>query len=363
MKTSTSKSKRWSSKLSTTLVLLLLGGASTLEGGVFNFDSSIFSNEDSIVHPVRYVGTADHQQVVISVCLDPSTSLPGASLDEIEVDIDRVIETWNNLIPMTGNFFLTGGEPGKFDFASVLLHELGHCAFGLDHPNHHASISDPPFADFFTAAREGDNGAFDLNSGPDGVQGTHDDLRGDDVNIFWFDIATNNPFTMDATVDGTTYSRDLLKLPATHTFPANSSLLLGASMVPSVDDTQAAMFSGLAMEDIQTDLGHDDVAMVRIGQSGKDLVEGTTDDYTVVLEYAGRFPPDSSNCDVAISSSVLALGLGACDVSSITIGNNHFRLAGIAQLYFNPFKDWGSRYIFFDRFEDGNLSAWSSSVP
>lgn len=248
-----------------------------------------------------------------------------------------------------------------------MLHELGHCAFGLDHSNHARRISDPAFAEFFTAAKEGDNQNFDLNPGGDTVEGTFDDQRGDDINIFWFNIANNNPFGIAATVDGTTYSRDLATLPATHNFAANSNIFVGAIMSPAVDDTQAVMFSLLSAEDTQTGLSHDDVATVKIGLSGKDLTAGTTDDYSVVLTYIGRFPPDSSSCDVVISSDVLALSLGACDVGSITIGDNHFRLAGTttvaAQIFFNPFKDWGIGRVFVDGFESGDLSAWSSSVP
>ena len=67
------------------------------------------------------------------------------------------------------------------------------------------STSSPDETDY-TKALRGANNVYDFALGNDGVLGTRDDIRGDDVNVNYFRTSgtadeQNNPFTLDAIVD------------------------------------------------------------------------------------------------------------------------------------------------------------------
>ena len=149
-----------------------------------------------------------------------------------------------------------------FDFESVALHELGH-ALGLGHPNLEVSIR---VGDDYTNSTTGANGTFDLARGPDGILGSRDDQRGDDLNLHWFRKSNNNPFTIDSTIDSTTYSSDVKDLPAGHNYPANANRRVGAAL--GVANTEAVMQSGLFADEARRTLNHDDVATLRFAMSG-----------------------------------------------------------------------------------------------
>src|SRR5207244_2927754 len=118
----------------------------------------------------------------------------------------------NGLTPTSPNLVFGSIPAGDFDWESAALHEMGHC-IGLNHPNlaTESGLTDPDRN--YTKTTKGANAAYDLKDGADNVIGSSDDVRGDDVNVHWFRVSNNNPFTIAATVDSTTYSRNVASLP------------------------------------------------------------------------------------------------------------------------------------------------------
>ncbi len=101
----------------------------------------------------------------------------------------------------------------------------------------------------------------------DGISGSSDDIRDDDDNLHWFRKSNNNPFTIAATVDASTYSRNLGDLPGGHSFAANADRTVG-TLLGAVANTEAVMQQGTYIDEAQRTLGHDDVATLRYAMSG-----------------------------------------------------------------------------------------------
>jgi hypothetical protein len=208
-----------------------------------------------------------------------------------------------------------------FDFESVLLHEVGH-ATGLAHVNA-ASESGLVGADQdYTKATDGANNVFDINAGIDGVRGSADDVRGDDVPLNWFRTLNNNPFTIGATVDSSAYANTLGSLPGGDLFPANPSFDVGTLL--GVFNTEATMQQGTFADEAQRTLVHDDVAGIRYAKSGLDEVAGTADDYTFSLSYAGL----TTNADIVIDFDDSKTGFAVTFLSGAGVLNG----AGIAHV-------------------------------
>ncbi len=260
------------------VLVLFLFSRSALPG-VFEFADEI-NGVDTITHPTGYAGFGT--DLVVTVGVSPSS--PNA--DEMGVSIQNAINTWNFLIPTTGNIMTTNNNVpfNQLDFESVALHELGHC-IGLAHPNLASESGLTGKERNFTSSTRGANNQFDLGSGADGVIGSADDLRGDDVNLHWFNIESNNPFAVANIVDKTTYSQDLNDLPPGDNFAANSDR--NVSTLLNVENTEAVMQQGILPGETRRTLAADDVATLRLGMSGLDRLAGTADDYTVTLRYDG----------------------------------------------------------------------------
>jgi len=188
------------------------------------------------------------------------------------------------------------------DFESMLLHEIGH-SLGLGHPNL-ASESGLLGAKMNgTTSTDGANDAFDLDAGPDGLYGSHDDIRGDDVNLHWFHRATNDPFdpaNVAGAVDSTTYSVRAADLPAGDSFATNADRSVAKLSRYDQPSSEAVMQQMTFYDETQRTLGADDVAGIRYAASGLDELEGTADDYTLNLIYNGLVPPGDPNTDVII---------------------------------------------------------------
>lgn len=217
----------------------------------------------------------------------------------MERSVQNVIGTWNELIPTTGNLSFDADNnipAGAYDFESVLLHEMGH-VLGLDHANLGSESGLSGSSRDYTRTEIGSDGSYNLNPGADGVIGSHDDVRGDDVNVNWFRRTDNNPFTTDASdvYDSSTYSVFSGDLPDGHLFSANGSRAVAA--LAGHANTESVMQQGIRTDEAQRTLTEDDVAGIRVGMSGLDGVQGTTDDYTINLSYAGL----DSSADVLIN--------------------------------------------------------------
>ncbi len=170
-------------------LLLSVSPLNQAQAGAFIFAGDA-NGIDLVAHPTGYSGTGG--TIISKICIVPGSTNAAA----LEIPVQNTIDRFNQFTAIVDNL-RTGGSndipSGAVDIESALLHEVGHC-IGLAHPNA-ATESALSGADRnYTKVAEGTNGVFDLNSGADGVRGSADDVRGDDVNLHWYLAASNNPF-------------------------------------------------------------------------------------------------------------------------------------------------------------------------
>lgn len=299
-------------------VALALGvGTSIASAGTFiNFAA----NQNRVVHGGGYNGVGGEIQV--SVCLDPG-ALPLTG--NPEQAIRNVVAAFNQLTPTIGN--IAPHPDGGSDFESVLLHEIGHC-IGMDHNALGPSETGSNDAlNYFANTFMGANGAFNVNAGADGVRGSRDDIRGDDINRNWFRKNTNNPFEIPpATVDRNTYSTLLSDLPGGHNFVENSTSFgpcnggqPNTSGLRGFAPTHNTMFPVICSNNVIRRLAPDDVATLRIARAGRDGIQGSADDYTLRLNYIGQ----SATCNIKIRFTNTA-GFAFCGTSASAAPNGDF---------------------------------------
>ncbi|MEE2679784.1 MAG: hypothetical protein VX546_14480 [Myxococcota bacterium] len=299
----------------------------TALGGTFLFTEEGF--EDTIMHPVGYDGTGGVLEV--TVCIVPGS----ADAEAMVVPIGNVVRTVSALVPTTANLQL-GAEnnvpPDRVDFESVALHELLHCV-GLAHPNLGVApdVDDPGFC----SSHEGDDGEWDFDAGDDGVSGSGDDRRGDDVNLGWFQVANNDPFSIAPVVDRSTYSRDLDDLPNDDSFAAIASRTV-AAVSAVAPGTESVMYQGTYLDEAQRTLGHDDVAMLRLAMAGHDEVAGTADDYALSLRFGGI---SAAGCDIRVDMDGSKTGFAACQAGAVFPLATHGSITN-AVVYFHPEAAW-----------------------
>ncbi len=283
------------------LALIMLMLVVPVTAGVFEFAGETHG-VDVITHPAGYDGTG--RKLIVTVGISPSS--PHAN--EMEIPLQNAINTWNQLVPTIGNVMTSGNNVpnDQFDFESVALHELGHC-MGLSHPNLASESGLSGDDKDYTASTKGANNAFDLNRGADGIIGSSDDIRGDDVNLHWFSRETNNPFLLPAIIDKTTYSQSLDDLPPGDQYVANGDR--DVSKLFNIDKTEAVMQQGIQAGESRRTLTADDVATLRLGMSGLDMIAGTRDDYGVELQYEGM----TENANIVLAFDDKA-SFSACEV-------------------------------------------------
>ncbi|MCP5245381.1 MAG: hypothetical protein H6937_05280 [Burkholderiales bacterium] len=281
----------------------------SVEAGVFEFVNDI-SEVDVITHPIGYVGRGGELNVTVGI----SPLSPHA--EEMEIPVRNAVNTWNQRVPTTGNIQVNDVLVPRhmFDFESVALHELGHC-IGLAHPNLATESGVGGSDTNYTSAIRGENNRFDLNPGADGVIGSADDQRGDDINLHWFN-KDNNPFVVTEVVDSTTYSRDLNDLPSVHRFAANGDR--SVSFLLGFQNTEAVMQQGIISGEARRTLAADDVATLRLAMSGLDRLENTSDDYVLNLEYLGV----TDEADITFNFDNKA-SFAACRITGFFLNDRH----------------------------------------
>lgn len=290
---------------------LLLCGSATLAG---SFVPVAGEPVDSVLHPAPYTGVGG--EYVLSVCLDPAhPPVTGNPLPALRSALARL----NSDDAALGN--AQPNTPTGPDFESLLLHELGHC-IGLGHsaigPSEVAQHGGQSTQLYYTNALPGPDGLLTTLAGDDGVRGSADDFRGDDINLHWFRIGRNAPFAnLPAVVDRSTYSVDLAQLPDGQRFaeiasgfdPCTPAVEANTSALRNVARTQSVMFPALCSAHRIRQLAPDDLATLRIARAGLDGIQGTADDYRVVLRFRGH----TADCDLPIRFEP-AVGFGTCSL-------------------------------------------------
>jgi hypothetical protein len=341
-----------------------------------------------IVHPPGYTGT--QTSVPVRICLNPADA-------QLEAPLQRAIEFWNGLVALDGAL-TTGFHPGTcrncgllengdplpagtpYYALSTVLHELGHCAIGLDHINRLWDVAwDGVFEQTsFTRSANAAAQANALDAGPDGFRGNRDDyhagLSGNPaISVSWYRTSDNNPHVADgAVIQNPTYTRNRNSLPGSDSWPESANELAARLRVPPLLRTQAVMYSVIARKELHLGLGADDVNMVRMGMTGPDLLASTADDYTITLSYVGSC---INPHEVSLSmdqTGVLGSELGACfarldytfpgDVNNVATAR-HFSVVpapnGLIEILLNPNYPWDySVPIWVADFEHGNLGEW-----
>jgi hypothetical protein len=295
--------------------------------------SFIFAGESNgvnvVTHPAGYTGTGG--TVNVTVCVDPTSANAAA----MEQSVRNVVTTWNALVPKSPNLlFAANNDIGssQIDFESTALHEVGHC-LGLGHPNLSTESGLTGNDQNYTKSTDGADNAYDVDDGADNVIGSSDDARGDDVNLHWFRKSTDDPFAIASVVDSSTYSRDVANLPSGHAFPTNADRTVAALL--GYTNTEAVMQQGAFYDEDQRSLTADDVATLKLGMSGLDLTAGTSDDYTIVLSYAGL----TTSCNIVLDFDDAATGFAQCNAGGAFINASHVRIT-TANLYFNSGYNW-----------------------
>jgi hypothetical protein len=314
-------------------------GTATIFGNTrdANAFAYIFAGEangiDIVTHSLGYTGAGG--AISISVGIDPTSSFAAQML----IPTQNAVNTWNDKLPTTGNVNSTGVGAGQFDYESTVLHELGH-ALGLSHVNAASESGLGGANQNYTKATDGANNVFDINPGSDGIIGSGDDIRGDDVNLNYFRYGSgtatdnNNPFaSLPLVVDSTTYSRDLANLPGTDTYSANGDRAVAAAL--GFTDTEAVMQQGTFSGETQRSLTADDVAGLLYAQSGVDEIAGTADDYIVTLDFLGL----TSGADIVIDFDNAQTSFAVTQSSGAFLSGDHVVVTS-SSIFFNSGFNW-----------------------
>jgi hypothetical protein len=300
------------------LVLLLI--LSSLDGLAGSFVFAGDANGIGVVaHPKGYLGSGG--QISVEVCIDPTSSLTS----ELVIPVQNIVNTYNQLNGVNDNLKIFGENNipsnSDYDWESVVLHEVGHC-IGLAHPNLGAQTGVSGGNTNYTATTKGSDNLFDFGVGTDGVIGSSDDQRDDDVNLFWFNADINDPFQPTPPFDSSKYTRVLSgNLPGGHSFATNPDRTV-AALLGYGDRSESVMQQATFNDEAQRMLGIDDEVTLRYAMSGVDEVAGTADDYTFVLTYGGI----SSGCDINIKHDPGYSGFARCGVSGFFINGSHIRI-------------------------------------
>ena len=306
----------------------VLGFSSDVQAGSF-IAASESRGVDMITHPAGYNFSGTNNDLTIKVCIDANS--PNKA--DMEQSVRNIIETYNQLQPTTGNLRFDKISGSRVDFESVALHELGHC-IGKAHVNlaSESGLTEPDRN--YTKSTDGGT-AFDIAPGVDGVRGSADDVRGDDVNLHWYRIANNNPFTMDyQVIDSSTYARDTLNLPGGDLFATNGDRTVGSNVL-ATPNTEAVMQQLTFFGEIQRTLAHDGVATIRYAMAGLDEESGSSDDYVFELQYSNSV----SDCDIKLDFDNTETGFAVCK-TGFSYMYNQSSIISSANIFFNTGYNW-----------------------
>ncbi|MFK8054968.1 MAG: hypothetical protein AB8F78_02510 [Saprospiraceae bacterium] len=297
-------------------------------GTVFPF-AFVFAGDsngiDVVAHPHGYTGTGGALTINIGIDI---TSVNAA---DMAIPVQNVVNTFNALSSTVGNI-ATGAANNvpfsEYDFESVLLHEMGH-SLGLAHCNIGFSSANPSGIEEFSNSTNGPDNTYDTNNGADNIDGTADDLRDDDVNLNYFKISDNDPFSLAGTFDNSTYSRDIAVLPGTDSYSENASLQAGPGL------SEAALQQGSPNGQAQRELHPDDEAGLRYAMSGLDEIQGNSDDYTITLNYVGEVTAASGSADILIDFDSGQTGFAVSQSGGTFVSADHVSIT-TNSIFFHP---------------------------
>ncbi|MBK17452.1 MAG: hypothetical protein CMM52_01255 [Rhodospirillaceae bacterium] len=311
----------------------------------------IFAGEtngvDVVTHALGYNGTGG--TVTVTVGIDPTSAFAA----QMVIPTQNVVNTWNGLAPTTGNLNPSGISGSQVDFESTLLHEVGH-SLGIAHPNAASESGLSGSAQNYTKATDGANDVFEVNAGADGIIGSADDIRGDDVNLNYFRKSDNNPVNIPGgglgIVDSTTYSRDIADLPVGDNYSANGDRAVAAAL--GFANTEAVMQQGTFFGETQRELTAEDVAGILYANSGIDEIQGTADDYNLVLKFLGL----DAGADIVVDFDNSQVSFAASFSSGVFIGTDHVAITDTS-IYFNSGSNW-----FFNQESNADIDAPDNGI-
>lgn len=337
-------------------------------------NNSVIINPYGIVHPVTFDpagGVLDN----IKICV---ADVPGGSLVQAT---EWAVAKWNALSPQVHNcagcksFSDTVFAEGTINFASTVLHEIGHCVLGLNHiflgidANGDGQRENTDFTISYGGATIG------LNDGLDNVRGSKDDdqdAQGGTIAeiVNWFAIATNDPINPSALpVDSLSFSRSFSALATSgSSYSASANTHVGALLGSA--NTQSVM-GRLVRSSGRFDLSPDDVYTVQLARTGLDRLTGTSDDYDVTLEIV----PCEEPHDVVMQLGPLDQDLsGLCNFSidfsspnppSPAVANSYKLMpGGVITLNTTPFAPFNFGIpLWYGHFESGTFDSGWTVVP
>lgn len=354
---------------------LLLASAGPSRSGTFIKSNQCPNRPFIIVHPAGYDGTGG--LITLRICSSPGS--PDFFVDALE----EATGMWNRFQTSSPNCdgcrtIEEANAPGEpLSLASVLFHELGHCAFALGHPNQPGTS--------FTISRRDCPAPPDkppvvvFNPGDDGIPGSNDDivfpLPGTRI-LHWFRNIDNNPVLVDATlIDQDTFTRRRLDLPPGHTWPANANRLVADSL--GLPGNHSIMYSRQAPGATYRALSADDAATVQFAQTGLDSDFGTADDYAVQL----ALETDCSNAEIEVRYRSFGDDPDLLDRLAICTADiepaappppgempQHHTLAPPLGVFERIMIEVDSRrpwddIVFADNFETSDTSQWADELP
>lgn len=251
-------------------------------------NGAVIINPYGITHAVTFQDAGGTLQP-IRICV---ADVAGSDLVKAA---EWAVGKWNDFFPALHNcagcktwLEAEATQSVTVNFAGVLLHELGHCAMGLQHDSLIIDADGNGVRESTDYTISYGGGAFGLNDGADNVRGSKDDdqdAQGGFIAevVHWFTKADNDPINSSVfLIDSLTYSRSFSDFAASgSSYSANANV--GVAALLGQRNTQSVMgrlSRGMAV----FDLSPDDVQTVTMARTGLDRLTGTADDYSVVLQ-------------------------------------------------------------------------------